>query len=347
MTDEEKATKAGTKKALLVEKYNAQRDNTNHTKYLIEARAMQLLFAKCGASGVEIRQWPDGTRSDFGIRPAGTSIDLWLPQQLKSTDADSKPLTFSGCRGYYCEIVCVAPRFSNDVVFHYTKDFMDEHIDSLSGEDIRIGIKTNVWYQGRQSMPEYFASALCKWNANLGLMSEQQLCDETTVKFQKERRMVALAKILDAGALFEESTVKNSTTDRLMNGLRIQDKCASPQPPQIGLVVRCAHLGKSFPYSEGDNDMYCFHYEYDGWYFQWCIPEQELIANGTISKIDKASNRIVEPGSGAVCLQMAQNDIDPLLKKMQMEHLGGRPRRPPAGSRGSDWTTKFVRYMKI
>ena len=348
MTDEEKAVEAASKKAELVDKYNFMRVNMNYGKYLIEYNAMKMLMDKCAENGVEIRQWPDGTKSDFGIRPIGITKDLWLPQQLKSTDASCVPLTFSGCNGYYCDIVCVAPNFSTDVVFHYSKDFVDNHIGSLSGIDIRLGIKSNVWYKGKLDISEYFSSVLCTWNKNIGLKSEKQLCEETTLNFQKERRMVSLAKRLDADAAFEEYEVKNSSVDRVMNGLRIQDKCASLCPPQIGLVVRCAHGSNKFPYTEGDNDAYCFHYEYEGWYFQWLIPESELVANGSISKLDKASNRIVEPGSGTVCLQMAERDCsDSFLKNMQLQHLGGWPRWPPAGSRGSSWTSRFVKYMKI
>lgn len=317
-----------------------------YEKYELEATGQRLIVVAGREQGAEVRQWQDGTRSDFGIRPLGCSIDLWVPQQLKVSSAPHKPLTFYGCKDYACGIVCIAPCLTRDRVYAFSGGFVTDNESRLSGGNIRIGTRTSVWDTGLYSMDEYFADQLRAWHSGIGVYPERTLRLQASANSVTEWMMRELAVALDSSANHEDVDIRNGVSDRLMNGMRIQDKCAGPSRQGAkGLVARLCHTHASMPYRRGDNDLYCFHYLWKerGLYLQWMIPENEMVRHGVVSEIDHDTGIVTSAGSGTIQLHAAvASDEEESLVCIQRELMNGWPRGTTY-----PWTAEFIRVVEV
>jgi hypothetical protein len=337
------------KNAVRCEKINAIiSSGTKYQSYQLEAKGQNMLIDAGKSLGVEVRQWQDGTRSDFGIRPLGCAIDLWLPQQLKVSSATNKPLTFYDCKGYECGIVCVAPFAKKENLYFFSPDFAKQNEPLLSGGSIRIGIRKSVWNSGECNIEHYFAEQIRIWNVGVGVYSERTLRLQATDQCVKEWKMREFAIALDSTAHHEDFEIRNGVCDRLMNGMRIQDKCASMNlKGGKSLIARVGHTDSSIAYSRGDNDFYCFHYVWEerNLYLQWMIPEEEMVRNGIVSEVDDTTKLVTKAGSGGIALHAASGTNDEETRVcIQRELLKGWPRK---SKNPLAWTAPFLRTMKL
>lgn len=156
--------------------------------------------------------------------------------------------------------------------------------------------------------------------------------------------MVVLSTTMDQ----EESNfdfVRNGLTDRVLRGLRIQDKCAHMATNGIKMLsCRLANGVKSWPYVYGDNDVYMVHFvtTCGSVYLRWSFPQEVMLDHRIISKID-ADGTIVEVGSGALSLAIASGNNDPPhIVALQLAVCGGWPR-----TNSSMWTAGYLDVMRI
>mgnify|MGYP006135703673 CR=1 FL=1 len=332
-----------------VDRANVALDHHSMHGFIVEWDAIRLLQSEAWSRppcGCEFHQLHDGTKSDFALR-FGRQHDLWLPQQLKSCSASEPPFKFCNCdKEYECGIVCVAPYATPPRIFAYTSDFVAKNQDAMSGSDIRIGVRHSVWSNGETSMDAYFERMCVEW---------LELCNTSPLRIlelqcnrnaQLEYCLAELAELLDEGRVFEQPSVRNGVVDRLMDGQRVQDKCARrPSGGCIGLTARVAHTGSYVAYLDGDNDLYCIHHvTSDGrLYIQWMIPQSELLSREIVSELGP-NGKVTKAGSGVVTCHVATRSerVDQQRVKLQYDVCGGFPRK-----NSSTWTAAYCRVMTV
>lgn len=297
--------------------------------------------------GCALHQLHDGTKADYALRFGGVGChNGWLPQQLKSCSASQAPFKFQNCdKQYECGIVCVAPYASPPRVFAFTAEFVAKNTSLLSGSDIRIGIHSSVWHTGEMTIDAYFQWAAQQWSVPGNTLPLRTLELQASRNSQLEYCMGELAAMLDSDATIFLPDVRNDVVDRLVNGQRVQDKCARRPPGATGVVARLSHTSASVPYSIGDNDLYCIHCVADGGrlYMQWMFPEAKLVAQGVVSQAD-ADGWIVKAGSGTIACHAAANhrSASTEARSIQRNFLGGYPRKAQ-----SSWTAQHFRSMRV
>lgn len=331
-------------------KANKVLQHSTYSKYTIEADAFSELRKIADAAGWEMHEMHDGTKPDFALRPIDSTSKSWLALQLKSCSAKDPPFTFCDCdKEYDCGIVCVAPYANPARVFAYSKAFVAENQALLSGSDIRIGMRPSVWSAGEMNASTYMSFvrselqlAIATLPVNMLSIRHFELQGPRNVQY--EYCLSELALLMDPGASITQPETKNSVVDRVMNGLKVQDKSARPEAHRRGLTARICRSDLGIAYVEGDNDFYCIAHVaiQESLYLQWLIPEAELCSRGIISRKDSHGN-IDRPGSGTICVHVCDRcETDEQLMRLQNIVCNGFPR---AG--GSSWTAKYFRCMKI
>ena len=306
------------------------------TAYDIETQAVSFLMTSATLHGLEIQCWHDGTKSDCGVRAIGSSTDRWLPLQIKSTRRTTP--TFSNCdKEYDCSIVGVALAEENTRVFLFDVDVVQRNKSNLSGKDIRIGLReSNVWKEFEFAPNDLWSKLLSRWQDGQGLPSrvlELQCPKNQQLEFCAQE----LAQMMDPERDIKLPIGRNGAVDRIVEGLRVQDKCAHVVANR-GLHCRLACKNGSRTYHEGENDVYCIHFISMKYhlYFQWEISEEKLVKAGVITGTQR--------GSGALKLYVCKPDCDnQKMKDVQVDLFGGFPKRRSV----SFWTAEHCRMMEI
>ena len=304
--------------------------------YVTEAEAVVILNHSASENHVEIRYWHDGTLSDGGIRPKNSSVDRWVPFQLKSCKRQVP--TFSNCdKLYSCDILGVS--ISTRQFFLFPRTFVAENQQHLSGLDIRIGkTNTNVWKQFELDECSLWQKLSQCWLEGHGL-TQREYEMQCSRNSQMEYCMTELAQMMDPLSTMHFDETRNNVTDRIVDGLKVQDKCASLHPHKA-LISRICRTSHAHPYVEGMNDVYCIHFvaRQHRLYCQWKIPEKYMIDVGVVSGEFK--------GSGSILLMSCpfdERDLD--KRKLQEEAFGGFPSRKLKSN--SNCTSQFFRSMQI
>lgn len=317
-------------------------------KYKVEADGIALVISAlpetCG-----LKQFGDGARSDYAI-----NFDLslgkdgrWLPQQLKTCSSPQPPFTFSDVKPLYdCDVVCIAPYATPPRIFVYSPHLIAVHEDQLSGSDIRLGVNDSVWWQYETTIAEYFSEAFDRWKDEANTRPLRALSLQCNRGHQLEFCMSELSELLDPERTFSLPKQRNSSVDRMMDGQRVQDKCAHRSSAGCkGFTARLCHPSLQTTYFAGENDWYCFHHvaKNHGLYLQWMIPEHEMLSNGVINEFDSDGN-VSRAGSGYVICHIADASSDPRsrLAELQNAVAGGFPKK-----NCSSWTAKYCRTMRI
>ena len=190
--------KATANSKLLLQKYNAlyvKERGASSQNSMLEAQ-QYLKSSWPEEEGLEVRQWQDGTLSDFGDCPRGCGRDLWLPAQLKTTTRTSYPFQFKGCGKVY-PMDIIAMTGDTNGAFVYSPEFVAENSNHMlsNGKDspndtikVTSGARNGcVWNIGREDLDAIARKRLSRWYSELHLMMSgypSLLCTERELRMQ-------------------------------------------------------------------------------------------------------------------------------------------------------------------
>ena len=264
----------------------------------IETAAVHLL-----EHGLELRQWQDGTRSDFGVRLAGAE-DRWLPIQLKSTVKAQFPFTATKAAGYNCDVLFMCSRIRYGV-WWFPRELLSKHSDKMMK---RKGIPCDVYIQGpatfwdRYRMPiADLASVVAKRLQGHGGCTELDLRMQCSPSCQVELKSIQLFRLLHPDSKFEWPDVRNGVVDQTMDGKRQQFKSANSNR----FVNLTRHWsGIKGPYAVGDCDEYVVTMFHDKQFVVWRFPEHALSSHNVLSTFDPAGKQLATIGQQGLKLRL-------------------------------------------
>ena len=276
----------------------------------VEDNSISMLVGVAPHAGVDVRKWHDGTRSDIGVRPTDVTEDCWYPVQVKSTAAVKPKFQWNlGSKSYDMPVLLLTGNvdqafllFPDDLAHH------EEKIKHNSGM-VAYGIGTGYW---RDAMsPRSVISILSKigarWHTERALQNSGLLAAESTLQMQcsvdsqREWFVSSLSRMFSTAALHSQPS-HQSTTDRLEDDVRIQDKSAAwmSREDTPYFKAKCAKLlrGVEVPYATGDADLYCFAVvlEQQRLLLEWRIPSSAMdtmlgrlshVENGKVVKLGR------------------------------------------------------------
>jgi hypothetical protein len=297
----------------LLRKYNtlleASRGPASDNSSLETARLYQLetTFA---AYGLEVRQWQDGTLSDFGDRPIGCRKDLWLPAQLKTTTSTVYPFQFKGCgKEYGMDIIALTGNV--DEAFVYSAEFLEANVSKMLSNgpskehrtvpnaENRDIIKVTsgargvcVWNIPRLHVAEVAQQRLVRWHDELlkydkGLPSilrtERELRMQCHSKSRCEFLHSELSMRFDS-AVQHRWAPPQLVYDRLRDDVPVQDKPAiwnsNTDSTRYTALVTKRLNGGHVPYELGDlqGGLFVMSTVHVGLrlFLEWRIPEEDM-----------------------------------------------------------------------
>jgi len=308
---------------------------TNGESHAIECASLSMLTKSCGELGLETRNWQAGTRSDFGHRPIDCTVDLWLPVQAKSTLVSSPPYRFFLKGEYAMDVACFPGHHAGGYVF--SEEFMRENNKSLySGKCIYIAAGS-AFDEPLLKWPAYTEQMLRRWNAEFAahqkdvesgrtgngrvsaLRSELELRMQCTEMSQREITVQLLIQAVVVDRKYEWPDTPNGTVDRIVDGLRVQDKVV--KQGTSGAFLANLHKrnwpASAVPYADGDVDLFVLAsiHERLRLLLVWEIPADELKRLGVLST-DAA------PGRVSLVLPVAASDGS--NKKLEKQMFGSK-----------------------
>ena len=297
----------------LLKKYNALLEaprgptSDNASREAAQLRQLHTIFA---AHGMEVQQWQDGTLSDFGDRPIGCGIDLWLPAQLKTTISTVYPFVFKGCgKNYGMDIIALTGNV--DEAFVYSTRFLEanaskmmcnglirDHRSAPNTENRDIIKVTSgsrrecVWNIPRLRVAEVAQQRLAHWHEELAkyddglpsmLRNERELRMQCHSKSRCEFLLSELSMLFDSAARHSWAQPQ-LVYDRMRDDIPVQDKPAiwnsNTDSTRYTALVTKRLNGGHVPYELGDmqSGLFVMSTVHVGLrlFLEWRIPEDDM-----------------------------------------------------------------------
>jgi hypothetical protein len=237
---------------------------------------------------MEVRQWQDGTKSDVGVRPLGSTFDRWAPVQLKCCDADSVQFRLRGKDGMLpnCDTVCLALKSSKIFLFlHEELPLMN-----ISKSGLLSMFDFNAWQPHTICVDDLYSTLLDRWYDDEGTFRERTLRWQVNENHAAELRNIEFSNQLQPDSSIEWPEHPMMAHDLVRDGEKEQYK--SVQRKFNGFQGGdCSKMmcGVRVAYEVGDNDWYVFGYVDDKsrMYLQWRIPESFMQEEGMLSIRDE------------------------------------------------------------
>jgi len=260
--------------------------------------------------GLEVRQWQDGTLSDFGDCPIGSKRDLWLPAQLKTTTSTVYPFQFKGCgKKYGMDIIALTGNV--DEAFVYSSSFVEanaskmvsngavrKHRTGPNAENrdiikVTSGARSEcVWNTQRLRIVEVAQQRLSCWHEELAkydsgipsmLLTEREMRMQCHSKSRCEFLNAELSMLFDSNAQHRWAPPQ-LVYDRLRNDVPIQDKPAiwnsNTDSTRYTALVTKRLNGGHVPYELGDlrGGLFVMSTVHVGLrlFLEWRIPESDM-----------------------------------------------------------------------
>ena len=260
----------------------------------IEANSSQHIM---NILGERVIKCPEGCRADFGFLPSQQTQDL-LPLQLKSSSMNPQigDFAFKSSKAYDSMLVvmhhvtaqkgllvvpgCAIPHtgVSGTWTGKYAKYLVkNDHFPTF----------LNQVYQAVHSQTRLFA-----WPGGdmidiscVRLRSYKEIRTPVHVNHQKEHKFAEISRKNLFNICHTQAVGDGTCVDRLMDGVRIQDKLASRRwlhSENFRVTLFKSHgRSKTRPYDEGDFDALYIHMP-DGESF-YLVPAQELLEKGYLT----------------------------------------------------------------
>ena len=278
--------------------------------------------------GLELRQWQDGTRSDFGVRLFGAA-DSWLPIQLKSTAKAQFPFTATKAAGYNCDVLFICNKIRYGV-WWFPRELLIKHSDKMMK---RKGIPCDVYIQGpatfwdRCRMPlSELANVVTKRLEEHGGCTELELRMQCSPSCQVELKSIQLFRLLHPDSKFEWPAVRNGVFDQTMDGKRQQFKSANSNR----FVNLTRHWnGDKGPYAVGDCDEYVVTMFHGAHFVMWRFPESAMSSHGVLSTFDGTGKQLATIGQQGLKLRLPPGAYSKVGLKKPMYHSQ------------SEWTAQY------
>ena len=281
----------------------------------VEDDSISMLVALAPQAGVEVRKWHDGTRSDIGVRPTNVIEDCWYPIQIKSTAAVKPKFQWNlGSKSYNMPVLLLTGDvdqafllFPHDLARH------DEKIKRNQGM-IAYGVGAGYWQDAMspRGVIAILADIGARWHTERALEDSGLLATESTLQMQcsvdsqREWVVSSLSRMFSTAAIHSQPS-HQSTTDRLEDGVRIQDKSAAwmKREDTPYFKAKCGKLlrGVEIPYATGDADLYCFAVvlEQKRLLLEWRIPSTAMDTMfGRLSHVE--NSKVVK--LGRICINL-------------------------------------------
>ena len=281
----------------------------------VEDDSISMLLELAHRAGVEVRKWHDGTRSDIGVRPNTVTEDSWLPVQIKSTRATKPKFQWNlGSNSYDFPVLLLTGNV--DQAFLLLPCDLARHDEKIKRNNglVAYGVGAGYWQDAMS--PRDVISILkdvgARWHTERAsedsglLATEETLQMQCSLDSQREWFVSSLSRMFSTAGVHSQP-IHQSTTDRLEDGVRIQDKSAAwmPREDTPYFKAKCAKLlrGVEVPYETGDADLYCFAVviEQRRLLLEWRIPSTAMDTMlGRLSHVE--NNKIVKLGRTCINL---------------------------------------------
>lgn len=287
---------------------------------------------------LEVRRWQDCTKSDVGVRPRGTSIDLWLPLQLKACDATHVQFRMRGKDKELpnCDTICIALSQSNALFL-----FCKEEIPAMQIAPCGLLSMFNFdHWQGRSIDARVLEVELtARWWDDKRSFSEGHLRSEVNANHKMELAHIAHANLAFPNSVVKWPSTPQGVTDLIRDGQKEQYKSVQRK----GNVFQAGDVKKKLctvdvAYEVGDNDWYVCGYTdvTNHIALLWRIPEAFMVSKGILST--RGSNGLFEtPGGMSIPLNIVGPNGE--NKDVQMQLVGKMPR--------SDVETDTAQFLHV
>lgn len=273
---------------------------TSASSHNIEEYIVTRFSSLISEFGIETRSWQAGTRSDFGHRPLGNTLDLWLPIQAKTTLVQEPPYRFFLRGEYDMNVVCFPGHLNG--CFVASSDFLLENQHHLYSRKCLYIAKNSEFDLPLCDWRVYSELMLGCWNSEwelhrkdvelerTGPQRKSQLRSEMELRLQctpNSQREIVLQTLLikfDANRRHAWPNSPNGHVDRFIDDLRIQDKTVRLSQGSASFTAKLTkkQSGKQVPYREGDVDVFVFATVHEALrlLISWEVPAEALSARG-------------------------------------------------------------------
>lgn len=308
---------------------------TRSHRVTFENEMVSWIKSECAHHGLHVQQWQDSTESDFGIRRVGSTVDLWLPFQLKTTQREAPPFVFHGMEKMYrCDILCVtATRF----LYMFHSEFVSSNANSLSGgSNIEIGRRTtsttNAFNDSSTiSIKDFVMYCKSRLSANdqVGLFSEETLRMQCPRHCQAEAFTMMMYRKVHPDQTFDWNS-PNDHADAIVDGKRTQFKVCGwnkrvKQATFVGQPWK--RFGKTvMAYEVGDVDVFIFSTIHVRLrlYLEWRIPSNVMEETFHALAI-KENGKFVHEGKMSLALSVLGSGNE--NSSLQLKIFGKVPQR--------------------
>lgn len=264
-----------------------QSDN-NFPCYHTEYAGIQLLLKYLDPE-FTIRSTSEGCLADLIIRPKYESQNKWMMIQIKATNKVYKKDGYKfGFKGNFYNnnlIVCIAVEDEKFWVMDYT-------LVSYK-EGICIGLTAkSYWYKyavAVENLSDVFHHKYCCFQRYTAEYCDIPQSSNQIVEYEhkllREKHLSTLK--------FEYPLIRNSSTDFLINGYKIQEKVAYPRLDSNKKHTACLKKCRQkvdVCYDKGDNDFYWIWIK--NTHIFYIVPEQALINNRCIQVDGNINNKL-------------------------------------------------------
>lgn len=285
----------------------------------------------------EVCRWQDATKSDVGVRPIGSTIDLWLPLQMKSKSTEKRGFRLKGRDGTLpnCDVVCI--NLKPFWMLYIPKESLHLLKVSPCGHwAVFDSAVRNRWAADASSLHRIFSD---RWHCDECVFGEETLRMQVNSKYRVEMLNIKHANMLLPESRVEWPSRNNSPTDLVRDGQREQHKSALPR----GNAFEARHCWKwmcqvHVAYEVGDNDWYVFGCLLPHAFVQWRIPQAAMIAHGMLAYKNDARTAFAHPGRMTLRLHIVDEHGN--HKGEQMRIVGKLP-----NADADCWTGQYVRVL--
>lgn len=288
-----------------------------------ETRSIDALMHMMPA--LEFRRWQDCTKSDVGIRPRSSSMDLWLPLQLKSCDATFVQFRMRGKDKKLpnCDTICIALSRDNTLFF-----FRKEEIPAMRIAPCGLlGMFNFDHWRGRSINARVLeVELMARWWDEERSFSEGHLRSEVNANHKVELAHIAHANLTFPNSVVRWPCTPQGVTDLIRDGQKEQYKSVQRK----GNVFQAGDVKKKLctvdvAYEVGDNDWYVLGYTDTVNHIEllWRIPEAFMAQKGYLSTRGN-DGLFATPGQMSVPLNIVGPNGE--NKDLQMQIVGKMPR---------------------
>jgi hypothetical protein len=271
----------------------------------------------------EYRRWQDATKSDFGIRRKGSSLDQWLPIQIKSSiEKAGMGVKMLGRDGNIpnCDFLCVLLKEPVSFVF-VPKESL--HLIPISNCGVWQVSAMHEWLVPSNELDDVLWT---RWHEREELIkTERQLRFEVNSKYLVEMESIELSNRLSPFSKVEWPAQTMGVTDLIRDGEREQYKSAYVNGNCFNVHLWKKMCGVQVAYEIGDNDWYVVGFKSTDLFLQWRIPESYLISIGMLSRRNHDGSVFVEPGRTRLTLAVPSSTGE--NHDIQMHLFGKMPNR--------------------